>query len=67
MIFMAPSGIEDTEEMLKKLGFKREEDFTWFEASEIAWRKPTVKSIPFKAKWLKGYCSKGRAYISLVR
>jgi hypothetical protein len=64
---MAPSGVEDTEEMLKKLAFKREDDFTWFEASEMARRKPTVKSIPFKAKWLKGYCSKGRAYISLVR
>jgi hypothetical protein len=67
MIFMAPSGVEDTEEMLKKLGFKREDDFTWFEASEMARRKPTVKIIPFKAKWLKGYCSKGRAYVSLVK
>jgi hypothetical protein len=67
MIFMAPGGVEDTEKMLKQLGFKREEDFTWFEASEMARKKPTVKSIPFKAKWLKGYCSKGRAYVSLVR
>jgi hypothetical protein len=67
MIFMAPGGVENTEKMLKKSGLKREEDFTWFDASEIAWRKQTVKSIPFKAKWLKGYCKEDRAYISLVK
>jgi len=67
MIVMAPGDLEVIEKMLKKLDFKREEDFTWFKASEIAWRKPTVKSIPFKVKWLKGYCSKGRAYVSLKR
>jgi hypothetical protein len=67
MIVMAPGDVEVIEKMLNKLDFKREDDFTWFEASEIAWRKPTVKSIPFKVKWLKGYCSKGRAYVSLKR
>ena len=64
MIFMEPLGVEVTEEMLNKLGFKLEEDYTWFEASEMARRKPAVKSIPFKAKWLKGFCSKSRAFVS---
>jgi hypothetical protein len=67
MIFMAPSGIENTEEMLEKLGFKYGDDFTWFDATEMARRKPIVKRIPFKAKWLKGYCKDGRAYVSLVQ
>jgi len=66
MIFMAPLGIEVTEEMLKKSGLTWQEDYTWFEASEMARRQPTVKSIPFKVKWLKGYCSKGRSYVSLA-
>ena len=67
MIFMAPGGIERTEEMLNKLGLKYGDDFTWFDASEIAQRKPIVKSIPFKAKWLKGYCKDGHAFVSLVK
>ena len=67
MIFMAPDGIERTEEMLNKLGLKYGDDFTWIDATAISRKKPMVKTIPFKVKWLKGYCSKSRAYVSLIK
>ena len=67
MIFMAPLGVEVTEEMLKKSGLKYGDDFTWFDARALCGKKPVVKAIPFKVKWLKGYFSKSRAYVSLVK
>ena len=67
MLFMGPDDLEEILKTLENSGLNCEEDYTWFEASEMARRKPTVKSIPFKVKWLKGYCSKGRSYISLAK
>jgi len=67
IMFMAPLGVEVTEEMLNKLGLKYGDDFIWFDAGSICRKKPVVKAIPFKVQWLKGYCSNGRAYVSLVK
>jgi hypothetical protein len=66
MCFMGPADLDDTLEMLENKGLKWEEDFTWFDATAISRKKPKVKAIPFRVKWLKGYCKDGRAYVSLV-
>jgi hypothetical protein len=42
-------------------------DFTYFDATAMSRKKPKVETIPFEVKWLKGYCSKDHAHVSLVR
>jgi hypothetical protein len=67
MCFMGPADLDDALEMLENKGLKWEEDFTWFDATAISRKKPKVKTIPFKVRWLKGYCSKGYAHVCLVK
>ncbi len=67
MCFMSSDNLYDASEMLQNKGLKWEEDFTYFDATAMSRKKPKVETIPFKVKWVKGYCSKDHAHVSLVR
>jgi hypothetical protein len=67
MLFMGSDNLYDASEMLQNKGLKWEEDFTYFDATAMSRKKPKVKIIPFEVQWLKGYCSKNHAHVSLVR
>jgi hypothetical protein len=67
MLFMSSDNLYDASDMLQNKGLKWEEDFTYFDATVMSGKKSQVETIPFKVKWLKGYCSKDHAHVSLVR
>ena len=67
MLFMGSDNLYDASDMLQNKGLKWEEDFTYFDATAMSRKKPKVETSPFKVKWLKGYCSKDHAHVSLVR
>ena len=65
--FMSSDNLYEASEMLQNKGLKWEEDFTYFDATAMSRKKPKVETIPFKVKWLKGYCSKDHSHVSLIR
>ena len=67
MLFMGSDNLFDASDMLQNRGFKWEEDFTYFDATAMSRKKPKVETIPFKVKWLKGYCSKDHSHVSLAK